>query len=368
LPWLAKKRHDSMAYFQCFLMEEKDIQKDILSSLRAIEETRIRENEAVIKIQSWFRSQQIQAFLRFLHQSAGLIQKTYRGYAGRRVFREKVQNELNNIRQAYYDQMTTKIQSRWRGFYVRKYKFDFYARKRYLNALLIKNESVREHLNKVKIEKEKELENQLADKELAATLYENRKNHYLLSTQVSRGIYNSPSKPRPDKEVALRQSVPLSQTERELLKQQKEECFLITATGIPKANVMSKKNFTLPPLTTKKKLQGPFREPVKVQQQRFKELQPTLRVATQFKSVDSARTLLRQDEWTKRVIDQSFLPATKRNESYISSLHTTSSFRRLKYGNEHFREVSPVKQMHHPKDFQRHVSPIPVFDQLGKTY
>lgn len=77
----------------------------------------------------------------------------------------------------------------------------------------------------------------------------------MLSTQVSRGIYNSPSKPRPDKEVALCQSVPLSQTERELLKQQKEESFLITAIGIPKANVTSKKNFTLPPLTEKKKLQ-----------------------------------------------------------------------------------------------------------------
>lgn len=35
------------------------------------------------------------------------------------------------------------IQRRWRGFFVRKYIQDFYARKKYLEGLLINNELMR---------------------------------------------------------------------------------------------------------------------------------------------------------------------------------------------------------------------------------
>ena len=35
------------------------------------------------------------------------------------------------------------IQKMWRGYYVRKYVFNYYSRKRYLEALQIKNEIVR---------------------------------------------------------------------------------------------------------------------------------------------------------------------------------------------------------------------------------
>ena len=35
--------------------------------------------------------------------------------------------------------------------------------------------------------------------------------------------------------------------------------------------------------------QGPFRSPLDVQKQRYKELQPTLRVATEYQAVEKAR-------------------------------------------------------------------------------
>jgi hypothetical protein len=46
---------------------------------------------------------------------------------------------------------------------------------------------------------------------------------------------------------------------------------------------------TLPPLVSKVKVQGPFRQPPEVWRQRHKPLSPTLRVATSYNSVEMAR-------------------------------------------------------------------------------
>jgi len=40
---------------------------------------------------------------------------------------------------SYFAQQATLIQKVFRGFYLRKYKHDFYSRKEELNALLMKN-------------------------------------------------------------------------------------------------------------------------------------------------------------------------------------------------------------------------------------
>lgn len=42
-----------------------------------------------------------------------------------------------------YNHLATRIQKVWRGFYVRKYIFNYYSFKRYLGSLLIKNEAIR---------------------------------------------------------------------------------------------------------------------------------------------------------------------------------------------------------------------------------
>ena len=76
-----------------------------------------------------------------------------------------------------------------------------------------------------------------------------------MSTKVLRGIYNSPTKPNPEKERALQDARPLSQSERDELNKLREEAFLQTATGIPiESPGCYKREITppLPPLKTKK--------------------------------------------------------------------------------------------------------------------
>ena len=51
----------------------------------------------------------------------------------------------------------------------------------------------------------------------------------------------------------------------------------------------TKEGITLPPLVSKSKVQGPFRQPEDVWRQKHKPLSPTLRVATSYNSVEMAR-------------------------------------------------------------------------------
>ena len=50
-------------------------------------------------------------------------------------------------------------------------------------------------------------------------------------------------------------------------------------------------------------LQGPFRKPESVQQQRYKPFQPTLRVSTDFYSLEKAREIMKAEEWVTRLND-----------------------------------------------------------------
>lgn len=120
----------------------------------------------------------------------------------------------------------------------------------------------REQLERTRQEKLSQEETDRCDKELAEKLYNSRKHHYLLSTQVCRGVYNSPTKPRMEKELSLASVSPFSKEERMLIEQAKKVAYLKTATGIPSVAIdngevkaTTKKVCILPPLKDKVKPQ-----------------------------------------------------------------------------------------------------------------
>jgi hypothetical protein len=57
----------------------------------------------------------------------------------------------------------------------------------------------------------------------------------------------------------------------------------------------------LPPLP--QKLQGPFRDPIEVRKQRYRPFSPTLRLETDFESLNIAREKMKAKEWTERIHD-----------------------------------------------------------------
>ena len=82
---------------------------------------------------------------------------------------------------------------------------------------------------------------------------------------------------------------------------------LYVAASLPKGGGLN--NFdsitlppSLPPLPQKP--QGPFREPIDVRRQRYRPFSPSLRVETDFDSVEKGRQRVKDKEWTLRLHDQ----------------------------------------------------------------
>merc|ERR1712106_304853 len=148
--------------------------------------------------------------MKYLHHSSSVIQAAYRGHLARRRFARIVSEQVNCMKRRHYDVMATKIQTRWRGYYTRKYKHNYYARKAYLRAVQQRNYDVRHALDQyAEMAARKQLEE---EKMLQA-----RRFHYLRSTYQINGVFASPWQPQQEFEKRLTSVKPLTKEERDRL-------------------------------------------------------------------------------------------------------------------------------------------------------
>ncbi|XP_062581254.1 spermatogenesis-associated protein 17-like isoform X2 [Saccostrea cucullata] len=340
------------------LLEQTDpTVEEVYRRKNEAEEARQREYLSSVKIQAWYRGERSRAYIRHLNKCATIIQKMWRGFIGRGLTRILIKNSVLIMKINYYNRKATYIQKMWRGFYVRKYVFNYYSRKRYLEALQIKNEIVRSELEEYSEMQEQERRRKAEKEQKERREQLARKNHYLISTEVIPGVFNSPFLPYPtDTEYLLRSVRPLMHEKKK--KTDKPFDPTCKSYDLPRPRV-------LPPLSSKP--QGPFRDPSDVQQQRYKPFQPSLRVATSFTSLEDARQKMKDQEWVTRLNDNIFEPFSRRDVKYDPLLHTRSRYGHLPYGFRYFREEFQDKHVS-PQSFKTLVPPIPIFDKLNDTY
>ncbi|KAM9810481.1 spermatogenesis-associated protein 17-like [Neosynchiropus ocellatus] len=170
------------------------------------EDHRVKEIHAATQIQSWFRASRVRSYLRHLHRKATIIQKFWRGFTARALFREIIRTQYFVMKMIVYNQMAVRIQKTWKGYFVRKFVLNFYVRRSYLEALAVKNEIVRRELNQLEELHMRERECLEEIKERKAKIYNAHHMHHHLSTRTRAGIYNSPFREAPHKtELLLRQ-------------------------------------------------------------------------------------------------------------------------------------------------------------------
>eukprot|EP01083_Nonionella_stella_P069102 184047_1 len=161
--------------------------------LKECESNRVKELNASICIQKYFRMFQLRTRFHLLNHSATQIQRIYKGYQARNYveFEVKVQHKLQQ-QKLLYDRMATLIQKTFRGYISRKDKSDFYARKRYIQQLTIKSNELLQELRDQydrNIETQKRME-ELKKAEKFDQLIGNL--HHLVSTKQIRGVFKSP--------------------------------------------------------------------------------------------------------------------------------------------------------------------------------
>ncbi|KAI6660787.1 Spermatogenesis-associated protein 17 [Oopsacas minuta] len=339
---------------------------------------------SAVKIQAWFRGVRLRAYIKHLNNSATIIQKHWRSYMARGIFRRMVSSTLEQMRIAHYNTMATVIQKVWRGYYVRKHVHNFYARQRYLEAIVDINNYVLEDLYKyediviAKAEKSRaeKLEN---DRLLKAT-----RNHFMLSTNQSAGVY-ALSKCRENNEIELIMRNLTSHDIENIRQKNSPDYYSPSACTAPSRDLYNSANSDTPsydaslasesskqsPLpkivTSSRKQQGPFKSIEQVEMIKSKPLQPTLRVSTDFYSVEKARYSMIAKEEVKQVIDDRFSPFKTVRHTHVPMLHTESQYSTLKYGNAHFREEDESRLTLKDR-FKTVLPPIKVFDHANSSF
>ncbi|XP_069030149.1 spermatogenesis-associated protein 17 isoform X2 [Embiotoca jacksoni] len=185
--------------------EVEEFKKEYFYRNSQAEETRQKENHAATQIQSWFRACKVRAYLSHLHKKAIIIQKIWRGFTARARVRQMVKEAYFIMKMNFYNEMAVRIQRQWRGFFVKKYIHNFYARKRYMEGLAVKNELVRRELDELEELKKRERDCLEMVREQTAKVYQAHRLHHLLSTKQCPGVFNSPFRPAPhEMELLLR--------------------------------------------------------------------------------------------------------------------------------------------------------------------
>ncbi|CAD5116643.1 DgyrCDS5514 [Dimorphilus gyrociliatus] len=281
----------------------------------------------------------------------------------RRDYGSSVKDMVLALKVTRFNEMAVKIQKVWRGYYSRKYVFNYYARQRYLEALLHKNETIRNELKEWE-----EMENrrqQIEEDEIMKSRIKNwaQGHHHLRGTTVIPGIYNSPYKPIPELETQLILAKP--RVADSGMKNRRNKYVKYGSGDAFELNQLE----SLPPIHEKP--QGPFRDPHEVWRQRLKPLKPSLRVQTSYTSVEEARELMRKEEWAARLFDKKLVPFTHPPEKqYQPLLHGSSQYGQIPYGTAYFREEKPERfiMAHNPKHFNTVVPPIEVFEKVNDVY
>jgi hypothetical protein len=116
------------------------------------------------------------------------MQRTYRGYLGRREYLEALHRVRLNRQRAVYDYFATTIQRMFRGFYSRKWRSDFYSQKQYLHTIEARSQQVRQLAEDARAQQEVDLA-EAEDREQRHKFRETAGGlHHLLSTAVRSGV------------------------------------------------------------------------------------------------------------------------------------------------------------------------------------
>ncbi|XP_029449046.1 spermatogenesis-associated protein 17 [Rhinatrema bivittatum] len=328
---------------------------------RLAENYRIIEYNAAVKIQSWLQGCRVRAYIRSLHRMATIIQKTWRGFLGRKYYLLMAKTAYFNMKMNFYNEMAVRIQKIWRGYYVRKYVHNCNALQKYFEEITTNNEIIRRRLEGFAEMKQRERERKEQEREERKKDYQARKMHYLVSTRQIAGVYNSPYRQFPDEmELRLKKAKPLNPWERQAKKD--DSCGIVDMSA-ELASFSFPIVQPLPPIG-KQKPQGPFRDTAEVLQQRYKPLEPTLRVETSITSLEEARAKLKRKEKSNLISDDLFLPfsSTHKNQKYIPSILTSPE-----YSICSFRTVQRERWIT-KKGFRTIFTSFSVFDKFGRTY
>ncbi|KAA0186362.1 hypothetical protein FBUS_09860 [Fasciolopsis buskii] len=349
---------------------------ELCTTYKKSDNLRTEEYRAAVKIQAWFRGIRTRCYLKILHAHTIRIQKNWRGFLGRREYRKVLAEAVVRLRNKMYHHCATKIQSAWRGYLTRKYKFNFYARKVYLDALKEVGHCVRQRLLEFEAASREKMDVQV-EVNTKDRLWEWAKsNHYKISTFCQPGIYNKPRNYMRDPREHMLQAAGKMLAKENLPWAVEWKQIKPITEAFLQGSDSTKSDENLHETVESVKIRGPFRSASALRRWKRKPTPLSLRVLTDYFSLDKARQAEAAAEWVRRVHDEPFHAGHISSPHYERLLMTTSTYGSTPYGTKHFRfyedvnsDMTKTNKIGKPKPrFRTVLPPIEQFDRLDRDY
>ena len=158
----------------------------------AAELTRDEERESCVRIQKLWRGQRVRAWVTVMRLACVEIERVFRGHLGRLRHGALATARTDREELAVFHYHAILCQRTFRGYYSRRYRHDFNARKAYISSVVRRGEELRETLEAARREQVL-AEAEAAEKEREAAFKRVVEHlHHLVSTKSVPGVYNSP--------------------------------------------------------------------------------------------------------------------------------------------------------------------------------
>ncbi|KAJ3290732.1 spermatogenesis-associated protein 17 [Rhizoclosmatium sp. JEL0117] len=300
-----------------------DIIDEFFNKSWAAEVARHKEYNSDVKLQAKIRGYMVRLHIKQMKGAALKIQRVFRGYKGRERAKAERARINHEALLAFWNKMTVKIQKIWKGYWSRKAKFDYYARKKYLADVVVKMEELRIKVSEHA--KEQEIIAKTKQAEFEAKIIEklSGQRHHLVGTKAIPGVMSKAKQPLLSKKVEYQQDVaeemlqetkilrlpPLSKLPEQRLKESNELKAWVQATvGTNHRNVKVKAPaITFSLVDDQKQAQGPFLPKTLLEVKRGRPLRPTLRVETDFYDTYNFWKERREKEVNTRISDKNFI-------------------------------------------------------------
>ncbi|CAM9706834.1 unnamed protein product, partial [Heterosigma akashiwo] len=139
-----------------------------------------------------FRGQKVRAKLSAMKAGEMMIARVFRGHLGRKEARAR--QHATEVAQeiAIFHYHASIIQRTFRGFYSRRYRHDFSARKKYIADIVGKGETLRARLDEALVEQQMREADEAAQREAAEFQKVTQNLHHLVSTRAQPGVFAPP--------------------------------------------------------------------------------------------------------------------------------------------------------------------------------
>jgi len=154
------------------------------------------ERRSCVKISSLWRACVARAEVSIVFLGVKRIQRLVRGKFARERARLARRSFGERLEEAYLESLAVDVQRSFRGFYSRRYRHDFSARKAYIQGVMKEGEALRERLKELQETQAKEKAEKDEARKLENFQKATQRLHYLVSTKAIPGIYNSPYWPK----------------------------------------------------------------------------------------------------------------------------------------------------------------------------